>query len=261
MKQIGEIKALQDSSSPRNTSTVSTPPSSDGGTSCPVCGGAGFYRLDVPINHPLFGKAIDCDCRRSAIAARRSQDYGELSGLGILEDWTFETFDNNVPGVRRAFEICLEYAQNPDGWLMLTGSFGCGKTHLAAAIANYVAQSQITFPLFTVVPDLLDYLRAAFAPDQGLSYGNRFNEIRDASLLVLDDLGTENSTPWATEKLFQIINYRYNQRRATIITTNRDLDRLDPRIASRIKDSAICTHLYIEAKDYRERRSRMTRLR
>jgi DNA replication protein DnaC len=259
MKQIGEIKALQDSSNPRNTSMASTRPSSAGETSCPICGGAGYYRLDVPINHPLFGKAIDCDCRRSAVAARRSQDYGELSGLGILEDWTFETFDANVQGVRRAYEICLDYAQNPDGWLMLTGSFGCGKTHLAAAIANYVAQSQVTFPLFTVVPDLLDYLRAAFAPDQGLSYGNRFNEIRDASLLVLDDLGTENSTPWATEKLFQIINYRYNQRKATIITTNRDLDRMDPRIASRLKDSAICTHLYIDAKDYRERRSRISR--
>ena len=142
---------------------------------------------------------------------------------------------------------------------MLLGSYGCGKTHLAAAIANYVAQSQSTFPLFTVVPDLLDYLRAAFAPDQGLSYDNRFNEIRNASLLVLDDLGTENSTPWATEKLFQIINYRYNQRRPTIITSNRDLDRMDPRIASRIKDSAICTCFIINAKDFRERRSRTSR--
>ncbi|HEX3723475.1 MAG TPA: ATP-binding protein [Nitrolancea sp.] len=259
MKQIGEIKALPDSSNEINTSEANTRRYSVAGTECPICGGAGFYRLDVPLSHPLFGKAIDCDCRRSAAAARRSQDYGELSGLGVLEDWTFEGFDANVPGVRRAYEICLAYAQNPDGWLLLTGSFGCGKTHLAAAIANYVAQSQVTFPLFTVVPDLLDYLRAAFAPEQGLSYDNRFNEIRNASLLVLDDLGTENSTPWATEKLFQIINYRYNQRRPTIITTNRDLDRMDPRIASRIKDSAICTHLYIDAKDYRERRARVTR--
>ena len=83
--------------------------------------------------------------------------------------------------------------------------------------------------------------------------------MRNASLLVLDDLGTENATPWATEKLFQIINYRYNQRRPTIITTNRDFDRMDPRIASRIKDTAICSHIFIDAKDYRERRGRVVR--
>lgn len=217
--------------------------------------------MDVPIGHPLFGKPVVCKCRQTQIDARRRQDYGDLSGLGVLEDWTFENFDPNVPGVRGAYETCLKYAQNPDGWLLLTGSFGCGKTHLAAAIANFVAEGQVTVPLFTVVPDLLDYLRAAFAPDQGSTYDNRFNEVRSASLLVLDDLGTENSTPWATEKLFQIINYRYNQRRPTIITSNRDLDRMDPRIASRIKDRGICTHLYIDAKDYRERRGRVSRSR
>ena len=217
--------------------------------------------MDVPIGHPWFGKPIMCQCRQGELDARRSQDYGEISGLGILEDWTFESFDRNVRGVSNAFDVCLSYAQNPDGWLLLTGSFGCGKTHLAAAVANYVAQTQVMQPLFTVVPDLLDYLRAAFAPDRGESYDDRFNEVRNSSLLVLDDLGTENATPWATEKLFQIINYRYNQRRPTIITTNRDFDRMDPRIASRIKDTAICTHLFIDAKDYRERRGKPVRSR
>ncbi len=261
MRHIGEIRALQGSSNQKNTSVVSTPPSSSGSDKCPICGGAGYYRLDVPVGHPLFGEPVVCQCRQFEIDARRGQDYGDITGLGVLEDWTFENFDPNIPGVKRAYESCLAYAQNPDGWLLLTGSFGCGKTHLAAAVANYVAQGRVMFPLFTVVPDLLDYLRAAFAPDQGSSYDNRFNEIRNASLLVLDDLGTENSTPWATEKLFQIINHRYNQRKPTIITSNRDLDRMDPRIASRIKDSAICTHIYIDARDYRERRGRQPRTR
>src|SRR6185312_15652596 len=131
----------------------------------------------------------------------------------------------NVPGVHRGYEVCLAYAQNPDGWLMLTGSFGCGKTHLAAAIANYVAHSQVTFPLFAVVPDLLDYLRAAFAPDQGQSYDNRFNEIRNSSLLVLDDLGTENSTHG---------RLRSSSRSSTSDTTS-DGRRSSPRIAISIE--------------------------
>ena len=215
--------------------------------------------MDVPVGHPNFGRLIPCECKLEEREVKRRRDFAELSGLDILEDWTFTTFDPDVPRVRRAYEICLEYAQNPDGWLLLMGRYGCGKTHLAAAVANHVVDQQRLFPLFTVVPDLLDYLRATFAPNRTESYDERFNEVRNAGLLILDDLGTENSTPWATEKLFQIINHRYNQRKPTIITTNRDLDVLDPRIASRIKDAGICTHVYIEAGDYRERRSRIGR--
>lgn len=225
--------------------------------SCPRCGGAGFLRMDAPVGHPNFGRLIPCECKLSEQEERRNREFNELSGLEMLEEWTFEAFDPDIPRARVAYEQCLEYAQNPDGWLLLVGLYGCGKTHLAAAIANYVMVHQRMSPLFTVVPDLLDHLRAAFAPDRTSSYDTRFNEVRNASLLILDDLGTENATPWANEKLFQIINYRYNQRKPTIITTNRDMDRMDPRIASRLKDISICQPVYIEAGDYRERRSRI----
>lgn len=214
--------------------------------------------MDAPVGHPNFGRLIPCDCKLSEREERRHRAFNDFSGLEMLEDWTFDNFDPNVPRVGDAFDICWEYAQNPDGWLLLMGLYGCGKTHLAAAIANYVMRHQRLFPLFTVVPDLLDHLRATYAPDRTVSYDTRFDEVRNASLLVLDDLGTENATPWASEKLFQIINYRYNQRKPTIITTNRDLDRMDPRIASRLKD-VICQHVYIEAGDYRERRARQAR--
>lgn len=215
--------------------------------------------MEAPVGHPNFGRLIPCECTLSDREERRNREFTELSGLEMLEDWTFDSFDPNVPKVRDIYQECLRYAQNPDGWLLLVGAYGCGKTHLAAAIANYVMIHQRMFPLFSVVPDLLDHLRAAFAPEKGSNYDTRFHEIRNAPLLVLDDLGTEHSTPWATEKLFQIINYRYNQRRPTIITTNRDLDRLDPRIASRLKDVSICRHLFVEAGDYRERRLRQSR--
>ena len=160
---------------------------------------------------------------------RRTREVVEMSSLGAFDDLSFETFDANVPGVREAYEAALEYAQNPDGWLLLMGGYGCGKTHLAAAVAHYVMVHQRLRAVLLVVPDLLDYLRAAFAPDQASSYDARFNAIRNADLLILDDLGTENTTPWASEKLFQLINFRYNERRPTIVSSNRNLDDLDPR--------------------------------
>ena len=106
---------------------------------------------------------------------------------------------------------------------------------------------------FAIAPDLLDHLRAAYAPSERSSYDDRFEAVRTVPLLIVDDLGTENTTPWAREKLYQIFNHRYNYRLPTVVTTNVDLDSLDPRIASRICDQQLCGHVFIDAGDYRQR--------
>ncbi|MEZ4515679.1 MAG: ATP-binding protein [Chloroflexota bacterium] len=92
-----------------------------------------------------------------------------------------------------AYERAMAYAQDPQGWLILKGGYGCGKTHLAAAIANYQI-SQGRMVLFVNTPDLLDHLRATFSPDSTISYDDRFEQVRNAPLLVLDDLGTQSNT-------------------------------------------------------------------
>ena len=103
------------------------------------------------------------------------------------------------------------------------------------------------------MPDLLDHLRATYHPTSPITYDERFEAIRTVPLLVLDDLGAESPTPWAQEKLFQIINHRYNEQLPTIITSNVDLDDMDRRIRSRLCDTQLCQHVYIEADDYRHR--------
>jgi DNA replication protein DnaC len=75
--------------------------------------------------------------------------------------------------------------------------------------------------------------------------------VRTVPLLVLDDLGTENATSWAREKLFQIINYRYQERLPTVVTTNHTLDELEPRLVSRLADRRYSQVVRIEARDYR----------
>jgi len=74
--------------------------------------------------------------------------------------------------------------------------------------------------------------------------------VRSASLLILDDLGTQSATPWAREKLYQIFNYRYNAKLPTVITTSNDLGEMDPRIRSRMLDSRLCSMHLILAPAY-----------
>jgi DNA replication protein DnaC len=155
--------------------------------------------------------------------------------------------------VREAYEAALHLVSDPSGWLMLQGGYGCGKTHLAAAIANAREEAGDAV-YFAIVPDLLDHLRAAFAPTAEISYDTLFERVRNASLLVLDDLGSENGTAWAAEKRFRIINHRYIDHMSTVITTNsRLLTRADDRIRSRLADRDLVRPVVMEAADYRER--------
>ncbi len=224
---------------------------------CPICGGAGFVRVNVPPEHPLFGKAVACRCKRLELAEQRQRRLRSESNLRHLVHMTFDTFETDVyssPAVsfslQDAKRLAMDFAAEPDGWLLVTGDFGCGKTHLAAAIAN--ERIRLGRPVFfEVVPDLLDYLRATYAPDSPVSYGERFDHVRNCELLILDDLGTQNATPWAMEKLYQIINYRYNAALPTVITTNQTPADMDPRLASRLLNQDLVHRLHIYARDRR----------
>jgi len=193
---------------------------------------------------------------------RRPMDdtgHSELSSLGLLSERTFGNFslrkDENLEKeeakkLESAFKAAQQYAEKPRGWLVFQGGYASGKTHLAAAIANYRSAEGIP-PLFIMVPDLMDHLRATFSPDSKTSYDRRFDEIKTTPLLVLDDLGTESMTPWVKEKLYQLFNYRYNAGLPTVITTTDKLSEVDPRIRSRMLDRRICRIYAITAPPYR----------
>lgn len=182
--------------------------------------------------------------------------------LPLLKSMTFESFDwkrVNLPPEQRenlefVYREALEFAKSPEGWLVLLGVTGCGKTHLAAAIANY--QISLGKPVkFVGVPDLLDHLRSAFNPDSKESYGEVFEEVKNKPLLILDDFGEQSTTPWAEEKLYQIINYRYNAQLAMVITSSFTLEQLDEKgdtpIVSRMLDPKISVVWNMTVPDYR----------
>ena len=231
---------------------------------CPICKGRGFLVYDVPAGDPNFNRVVPCRCTEAKLAAEHARGVRSVSNLGALERMTFDDFLPDGVGmpeaIRRglhdAYELCLGYARDPHGWLVLLGGYGAGKTHLAAAIANH--RVKLGHPvLFVVVPDLLDYLRATFSPSSDAGLDERMETIREIPLLILDDLGAHNSTPWAQEKMFQILNHRYNNRLPTVVTTNQRLEELDPRIASRLADIDLSQRFEIPAPDYRSGQSGM----
>ncbi len=177
--------------------------------------------------------------------------------LELLKGMTFDRFKprpdlehDQRESLNYALSLARDFAGKPEGWLVLLGTNGCGKTHLAAAIANHET-GRGRPALFMGVPDLLDHLRAAFNPQGGTTHDRLFEQVRRAPLLILDDFGQHHSTPWAEAKLYQIIDYRYSARLPTVITSCQALDEFDGRISSRMGDPSLSTVWFITAPDYR----------
>ncbi|MGB3304723.1 MAG: ATP-binding protein [Thermomicrobiales bacterium] len=252
MKRIGDVMRTFPVPPPSDRSRHGIAISQREVVKCPICNDAGYLRSDVPVGHPLFGKLTMCECRRRELDDRHMEDLHRLSNLDAFTHHTFEDFDPDVPGLEEAYEKAVAFAQEPaHRWLFLYGPCGTGKTHLAVAIAKYSMEYNGINAYFAVVPDLLDHLRATFDPNAGSGYDERFAAIRNAPLLVLDDLGTESATPWAKEKLYQLINHRYVEQMPTVITSNVDQRKVEDRIMSRILDHRLTDYVEIDAEDYR----------
>jgi DNA replication protein DnaC len=220
---------------------------------CPRCDGAGFVRKSVQLGHPDFGRAFPCDCTHDEAADVKRTRLLRYSNLGPLSRLTFENLSprgrspnsqhqNAFAAATRAGEA---FAAHPAGWLVLVGPSGSGKTHLSAAITGKCVENG-QGALFMVVPDLLDHLRAAYQPGSDAGYDEVFETVRNAPVLVLDDLGVQSTTPWVEEKLFQLINHRYSAQLATVITTNLDLTAFDQRLQTRLSDPALSQVHHLE---------------
>ncbi len=238
------------------------PPSANGGGfgpgdgSCPYCHGQRFVYPDVPPEDPAFGKAIECICARRELESDRTGRLLRYSNLGPLARLTFDTLSplgrspspGNQAQFARAVEAAQQFAAAPEGWLVFAGASGAGKTHLAAAIANTCIQRGEP-ALFVVVPDLLDHLRATYNPNAPSSYDELFEQVREAPVLLLDDLGSHSSTPWAEEKLFQLLSHRYNAQLPTVVTVAKSLEGLNERLRTRLTDPALCKVFALEQHD------------
>lgn len=212
----------------------------DGLRYCTVCGERFERRIPFPLLDGSGGTeerivAISCKCRRDERERtekrmkfeedqRRIDELRKLSLMDAkIKDVRFSTYrvtDEN----RRIFNIAKRYVENFEEMLernqglLLWGNVGTGKSYTAAAIANELLQKQVPV-IMTSFVKLLKEL-GGFDNDDA-AYISKLNS---ATLLVIDDLGTERGTDFALEKVYDVIDSRYRSNKPIILTTNLDFD-------------------------------------
>lgn len=141
-------------------------------------------------------------------------------------------------------------------WLLMTGEYGIGKTHLSIAIMkkicyiiagqaveeykefplSYFREKIVTRPVyFSKAPEFLEEIKSAYEYDNVLE-SDVLAKYKYKKFLVIDDLGSEKPSEWQQEKMYSILDYRYSNLKPTVITTNCDLNQLVNRIGQRVVD-------------------------
>jgi DNA replication protein DnaC len=228
---------------------------SSASSDCPICKGVGFIHPLLSSGKPDYSRVVPCRCTQKEANEERQRRLQQYSNLGSLTRLTFDNLSPqgmngkpvNQERFSRAYEAAKTFTAEPKGWLVLVGPSGCGKTHLAAAIAN--ERLSHGYPIFFIAtPDLLDHLRSTFSPASEVSYDEFFDRVRNTSLLVLDDLGAQTSTPWAKEKLEQLLTHRFNSELPTVIVIITPIEQLEERVRTRLTDSKLCQVYVLEEK-------------
>jgi DNA replication protein DnaC len=220
---------------------------------CAVCEDLGYVRMDVPVGDPRFGRLMTCPACGAGAALRRQAAEARTGRYCVhLPEKDFGDFKARGGVVDTALAAAQRFAESPARCMVLWGPPGTGKTHLVAAAANAIRARGEDVGFFTA-PDLLDLLRSGY--DKG-DYEALLDALKNIKVLVLDDLGAERGTAWAEEKLFQVINHRYNKRLALLVAMNPDPATLEERIADRLCDVDWCLRVHVTAPSWRRRNGR-----
>jgi DNA replication protein DnaC len=210
-----------------------TPSTGSTTESCPLgmCDGSGFI-IDEATN-----TARDCECRAGRIARLR------IAGLEgrVPRHYRGVSFERPpVPEIARvAPDVVQEvrrYVRDIDSkldagqglWLM--GDVGTGKTTLAMIVSKAALDAGHTVAIYSL-PRLLNLIRDAIDSEGGMV--GFLDRLAAVDLLHIDDLGAENTTDWVLEQLYSIINTRYEDELAMIVTTNKNYDELIEQLGER----------------------------
>ena len=115
--------------------------------------------------------------------------------------------------------------------LFLHGNFGCGKTYLLAAMINELAKSNVK-GVIAYWPEYLRSLKSSYSSSSSDEFKDKFNEVKYAKILLIDDLGAEGVTSWSRDEILStILQYRMQEELPTFITSNLDIKELEDHLS------------------------------
>jgi DNA replication protein DnaC len=164
----------------------------------------GIHRAGIP---PLF--------------ARKDLSNFQHRAKGAAEDYRFARW------------YLEQYSQENNRGLLLIGPCGVGKTHLAIGILKELLRKGYSGLYFNIIA-LLDAIKASYNSELKATQGINLEIDLNADVLIIDDLGAEKMSAWVADRLYAIINQRYERNRTLILTTNLDYARLADRVGQRI---------------------------
>jgi DNA replication protein DnaC len=221
---------------------------------CNVCNGFGFVHPLDSRGLPIDGEIVPCTAENCLADAKRhykmSGEYLIIKGVSAR----LQTFKMFIPrdGTGKSFEAFKALAEGTTTkrLLLCYGGNGGGKTHLGQALTTELNRRGIDCRFYTV-PGLMRSLKNSM---QDNTLDKWLNVLGKVEGLVLDDFGMEYGTNWELTQLEDIINQRWQDKSITVVTSNKDLldiQRISPRIYSRMCDTELSAVVANTATDYR----------
>ena len=178
----------------------------------------------------------DCSCRPRRIARRKAR---KLAGLiprrfqGVSFDRAPVTLmDPTVVRAVRRYVDTLDTQLEEGRGIWFRGDVGTGKTTLAMLVSAEALRNGHSVAIYSL-PRLLGMLRETFDQESEGSLSDLLDRLASVELLHIDDVGAEQSSPWVLEQLYTIVNTRYEDSRAIVLTTNLDMPALREQIGDR----------------------------